>query len=697
MNEPVDIRLKIFAEVLLIVVAGATSAFGQWANCGTDVCTQSTTANVGVGTTPQAKLHVDTDNNEALRLSRSNAGWSYMATYRGATRQGVVGDLSTNGFGLWADSTVPLAFVTNTFLRMLIDSNGNVGIGTNAPGAKLHVTKSSTYNNEATAGFVLTDAMPAYNIKLDAGVDNAAGAAYLQTQIPTAYTKNLALQPMGGNVGINKINPSLPLEVNGYVGSTVTPPNDTTPAVAGMQWSNRGAGGGAYRWLFAETSPDGAYGLSPNGLELYEYPNTGTPSCCIPRLIFRKASSSTVSPAAVVVDGAGHMGLGGVWAPYSAYTLDIAGTLHATGDAVIDGAVSTTGNLGLGTTTPGAKLHITKSSTYNNESSAGLVLTDTMPSYNIKLDAGVDNAAGVAYLQTQIPTGYTKNLALQPVAGNVGINKTNPSLPLDVNGYLGSTVTPPNDTTPAVAGVQWSNRGPGGGAYRWLFAETSPDGAYGLSPNGLELYEYPNTGTPSCCIPRLIFRRASSATVTPPAIVVDGAGHMALGGLAAPGPSYVLDISGTFHATGDAVIDGNIAAKYQDVAEWVDASEAMIPGTVVVVDPDAVNGVRPSSSSYDTGVAGVVSAQPGITLGQAGEAKEKIATTGRVKVRVDATRIPIRTGDLLVTSDEPGVAMRSEPIDVAGVKLHRPGTLIGKALEPLRSGRGEILVLLSLQ
>jgi hypothetical protein len=43
------------------------------------------------------------------------------------------------------------------------------------------------------------------------------------------------------------------------------------------------------------------------------------------------------------------------------------------------------------------------------------------------------------------------------------------------------------------------------------------------------------------------------------------------------------------------------------------------------------------------------------------------------------------------------VAMRSEPVDLGGVKLHRPGTLIGKALEPLESGTGEILVLLSLQ
>jgi hypothetical protein len=86
-----------------------------------------------------------------------------------------------------------------------------------------------------------------------------------------------------------------------------------------------------------------------------------------------------------------------------------------------------------------------------------------------------------------------------------------------------------------------------------------------------------------------------------------------------------------------------------------------------------------------------------VILGIASDSKSKIATTGRVKVRVDATTHPVSRGDLLVTSDRPGVAMVSEPLDLGGTKIHRPGTLIGKALEPLPKGEGEILVLLSLQ
>jgi hypothetical protein len=96
-------------------------------------------------------------------------------------------------------------------------------------------------------------------------------------------------------------------------------------------------------------------------------------------------------------------------------------------------------------------------------------------------------------------------------------------------------------------------------------------------------------------------------------------------------------------------------------------------------------------------VAGVISQQPGITLGESGDNKVLVATTGRVRIKVDASRGAIHIGDLLVTSVISGVAMKSEPISIGGVQLHRPGTLIGKALEPLDRGSGTILVLLSLQ
>jgi hypothetical protein len=148
---------------------------------------------------------------------------------------------------------------------------------------------------------------------------------------------------------------------------------------------------------------------------------------------------------------------------------------------------------------------------------------------------------------------------------------------------------------------------------------------------------------------------------------------------------------------GDIFVTGNINAKWQDVAEWVPVESQIPAGTVVVIDPNLPNHVKPSSESYSTTGAGVVSDMPGLILGEASAAKVKVATTGRVRVKVDATKSPIKIGDLLVASGERGMAMRSDPVDLGGMKIHRPGTIIGKALEALPDGRGEILVLLSLQ
>jgi hypothetical protein len=174
------------------------------------------------------------------------------------------------------------------------------------------------------------------------------------------------------------------------------------------------------------------------------------------------------------------------------------------------------------------------------------------------------------------------------------------------------------------------------------------------------------------------------------------AGNMVVGTLPAVQGVYALEVNG--HANFNGTVTGTkIKAHYQDVAEWVPATSDLAPGTVVILNREKNNEVMASATSYDTTVAGVVSAAPGLSLGVEGAGKEQIATTGRVKVRVDARVKAVRVGDLLVTSDLPGTAMRSEPMEINGRQFHQPGTIIGKALEPLDGGVGEILVLLSMQ
>lgn len=195
-----------------------------------------------------------------------------------------------------------------------------------------------------------------------------------------------------------------------------------------------------------------------------------------------------------------------------------------------------------------------------------------------------------------------------------------------------------------------------------------------------------------------------TGTQTAPLFVGSGAG---LTNLPAPAGVALLSannnftgnqtITGGLHVTSDVVVDGNIGAKYQDVAEWVDSVEPLAAGTVVVIDPLANNRVRASRRAYATSVAGAISAQPGVVLGQGGEGRVLVAQSGRVRIKADARFGAIKAGDLLVSSPVEGYAMRSRPIPVAGQRIHRPGTVLGKALESLPKGKGEILVLLTLQ
>jgi hypothetical protein len=135
----------------------------------------------------------------------------------------------------------------------------------------------------------------------------------------------------------------------------------------------------------------------------------------------------------------------------------------------------------------------------------------------------------------------------------------------------------------------------------------------------------------------------------------------------------------------DLFVEGNIAAKYQDIAEWVTGPS--LPAGTVVVAQDSNRAIT-STTAYDTRVIGVVSDRPAVLLGERGAGKLKVAHSGRVRVKVVA---PVAAGDLLVASSIAGHAMRSAPREVT------PGTMLGKALESLESGQGTVLVLLTLQ
>jgi hypothetical protein len=119
------------------------------------------------------------------------------------------------------------------------------------------------------------------------------------------------------------------------------------------------------------------------------------------------------------------------------------------------------------------------------------------------------------------------------------------------------------------------------------------------------------------------------------------------------------------------------------------------PGTVMVLDDDGR--LRESAHDYDRKVAGVVSGaggyRPGIVLERrpTGSERAVLALLGKVYCKVDASYAPIAVGDLLTTSATPGHAMKATD---AGRAF---GSVIGKALRPLETGRGLIPLLIALQ
>ena len=175
---------------------------------------------------------------------------------------------------------------------------------------------------------------------------------------------------------------------------------------------------------------------------------------------------------------------------------------------------------------------------------------------------------------------------------------------------------------------------------------------------------------------------------TPSAAAIAGFG--APGGLAGYFQGDVT-VTGTLRAQVDVVLTGGDCAEDFDVA----AKERIEPGSVMVIDEDGY--LKESGKAYDKRVAGVISGagdyKPGIVLDkrQASTGRVPLALVGKVYCKVDAEHAPVAVGDLLTTSATPGCAMKAED------PVRAFGSVIGKALRPLKAGRGLIPILVALQ
>jgi len=134
-----------------------------------------------------------------------------------------------------------------------------------------------------------------------------------------------------------------------------------------------------------------------------------------------------------------------------------------------------------------------------------------------------------------------------------------------------------------------------------------------------------------------------------------------------------------------------------DYAEGFDVSDGsgVEPGSVLVIDPGSPGELTLATKAYDTRVAGIVAGAKGLGSGVrlgSGDFEYDVALAGRVYCNVDATVEGVEPGDLLTTSSTPGYAMKVTDASRA------QGAILGKAMERLEEGqRGQILVLVTLQ
>jgi hypothetical protein len=340
--------------------------------------------------------------------------------------------------------------------------------------------------------------------------------------------------------------------------------------------------------------------------------------------------------------------------------------------------VTATGNLGIGTMSPQALLHVngtifwggtTTNFAYSGQDGSGLFFEQkggSTATSKIRLQSSKSGNAN-DYSQFFIdPNNGFSFMKLGTGNGNVGIGTTSPTNGmLHVEGSSAVGVYGNSDTEAGVYGHSTSNTGTRG-------ISTSGSGVSGQSDSGYGVKAYSES---------YVALAARSNTGT----LITGHNSNVLA-------RFLVENDGTVHAP---AYEGS-----PDFAEEIRPSPAdkssLEPGDVLVAASDTDRSVSRSRKPYSTAVLGVYSTAPGFIGSEhplEGASSETIpmAIIGIVPCKVSAENGPVRRGDLLTTSRTPGHAMRCAD------RRRCSGAIVGKALAALDRGRGIIQVLVTLQ
>ncbi|MBL4753118.1 MAG: tail fiber domain-containing protein, partial [Flavobacteriales bacterium] len=334
---------------------------GGWTDDGTVVRLTTSTDNVGIGTTtPSSPLHV-------FNTAAANAAGQTQVRLTGVMDAGTVGSgpqilftenttgnpaASIRGYTFGASAT-GLAFATgwNALAdRMVIDNTGNVGIGTTTPGAKLEVAGQIkiTGGTPGASKVLTSDAagLATWQTPSGGGGDFSNGGEVGIADRTLGNTDNFDLGFLtnninrlhiqnDGNVGIGTTTPSSPLHVFNTAAANVA--GQTQVRLTGVMAS--ATVGSGPQILFTENT-------------------TGNPAASIRGYTFGASATGLAFATGwnaladrMVIDNTGNVGIG---TTTPGAKLEVAGQIKITGGTPAAGEVLTSDGTGLATWEPAA-------------------------------------------------------------------------------------------------------------------------------------------------------------------------------------------------------------------------------------------------------------------------------------------------------------------------------------------------------